>query len=52
MPAGVGVRESFTSLGLAPLVGANNALAAALLSRAASLATDLVLWAVLSRKRG
>lgn len=50
MPAGVGVRESFMSLGLAPLVGASSALAAALLSRAASLATDLFLWAVLSRK--
>jgi lysylphosphatidylglycerol synthase-like protein len=49
MPAGVGVRESFMSLGLAPIVGASNALAAALLSRGASLAADLFLWAVLSR---
>jgi hypothetical protein len=50
MPAGVGVRESFMSLGLAPLVGAGNALAAALLSRGASLTADVFLWAILSRK--
>jgi hypothetical protein len=51
MPAGVGVRESLTVLGLAPSVGAGNALAAALLSRVASLAADVLLWLVLARGR-
>jgi hypothetical protein len=52
MPAGVGVRESFTVLGLVPLVGAGNALAAALISRAASLAADVVLWLMFVRAAG
>jgi uncharacterized membrane protein YbhN (UPF0104 family) len=51
MPAGVGVQESFTVLGLIPLVGSANALAAALLSRTASLIADVLLWLALSRKR-
>lgn len=50
IPAGVGVRESFTMLGVAPIVGVNNALAVALLSRAASLVADVLLWLALSRK--
>lgn len=51
LPAGVGVRESVTVLGLTPLVGPANALAAALLSRVASLAADVVAWLVLARRR-
>ncbi len=51
VPAGVGVRESLTVLGLAPFVGAGNALAAALLSRGASLMADVLLWLALSGKR-
>jgi hypothetical protein len=50
MPAGVGVRESLIVLGLAPSVGAANALAVALLSRVATLSADVLLWLVLSRK--
>lgn len=50
LPAGVGVRESLIVLGLAPSVGAGNALAAALLARGASLAADVILWLLLSRK--
>jgi hypothetical protein len=51
VPAGVGIRESVTVLGLVPLVGASNALAAALLSRGASLVADVLLWLVLSGRR-
>jgi uncharacterized membrane protein YbhN (UPF0104 family) len=50
IPAGVGVRESFTMLGVAPIVGVSNALALALLSRAASLIADVLLWLALSGK--
>jgi hypothetical protein len=51
VPAGVGVRESFMSLGLATSVGAQSALTAALLSRGASLAADILLWIAFSRVR-
>jgi hypothetical protein len=47
LPAGVGVRESLVVLGLLAAVGAEAALAAALLSRALTLAADVVLWLVL-----
>ena len=43
-PAGIGVREAVLSLGLAPTVGPAAALAAAILSRAASLVADLASW--------
>jgi hypothetical protein len=45
-PAGIGVREAVLSLGLVPGLGAAPALAAALISRAASLCADLGTWAV------
>lgn len=49
VPAGLGVRESLMSLGLAPLVGAAGAVAVALLSRAVSLTADVLLWIVAVR---
>lgn len=45
-PAGVGVREGIITLGLKPLVGAAPAAAAAIISRAASLIAEVLVWAV------
>lgn len=50
MPAGVGVRESLLVLGLTPHIGAANALAASLLSRAGSLVADVVCWIVFAHR--
>jgi uncharacterized membrane protein YbhN (UPF0104 family) len=44
-PAGVGVREGMITLGLKPLVGAAPAAAAAIISRAASLVAEVLVWA-------
>ncbi len=46
-PAGVGVRESILSLGLAPVLGAAPAVALAVASRAASLIADVAVWLAL-----
>jgi len=46
-PAGVGVRESILSLGLAPALGAAPAVALAVASRLASLIADVCVWATL-----
>jgi uncharacterized membrane protein YbhN (UPF0104 family) len=45
-PAGLGVREAVLLAGLGPLVGAASALGAALVSRAASLAVEVLSWLV------
>lgn len=45
-PAGLGVREAVLLAGLTPSVGASGALGAALISRAASLVADVLIWAV------
>ncbi len=45
-PAGVGVREAVVSVGLAPTLGPAPAVAAALVSRFASLLVDALGWAV------
>jgi glycosyltransferase 2 family protein len=45
-PAGAGVREGVITLTLSPLIGASSALAAAVVSRALSLAADVVVWLV------
>ena len=45
-PGGLGVREAMLSLSLAPALGAPAALAAAVLSRIASLGADLVAWLI------
>lgn len=44
-PSGIGVREAILSMGLSPLVGPGPALAAAIVSRAASLLVDVLAWA-------
>jgi hypothetical protein len=44
-PSGIGVREAVMSIGLAPVVGAAPALAAAIVSRATSLVVDGLVWA-------
>lgn len=44
-PSGIGVREAVMSIGLAPVVGPAPALAAAIVSRATSLAIDVLVWA-------
>jgi uncharacterized membrane protein YbhN (UPF0104 family) len=52
-PAGVGVREAIVSIGLAPIAGPTPALAAAIVSRAISLAVEVGVWAsarVLARR--
>jgi hypothetical protein len=46
-PAGVGVREAVLSVGLAPAVGPASAVAAAAISRGASLVADLGSWLLL-----
>ncbi len=43
-PAGAGVREAILSAGVAPALGATGALAAALLSRGASVLIDVATW--------
>jgi hypothetical protein len=43
-PAGLGVREAVLLAGLTPSVGASGALGAAVISRAASLAADVLIW--------
>lgn len=48
-PAGVGVREAILSLSLAPVLGSAPAVGVAVASRAASLVSDLCVWAVLKR---
>jgi len=45
-PAGLGVREAVIVAGLSPSVGTGGAVAAALISRAASLAAEVLAWAV------
>jgi glycosyltransferase 2 family protein len=45
-PAGLGVREAVLLAGLTPSVGASGALGAALISRAASLVADILIWAI------
>ncbi len=50
-PAGVGVREAILSLSLAPALGSAPALGVAVISRAASLCADLLVWAALKRWR-
>jgi uncharacterized membrane protein YbhN (UPF0104 family) len=45
-PAGLGVREAVLLAGLTPSVGASGALGAALISRAASLVADILIWGV------
>jgi glycosyltransferase 2 family protein len=45
-PAGLGVREAVLLAGLTPSVGASGALGAALISRAASLVADILIWVV------
>jgi uncharacterized membrane protein YbhN (UPF0104 family) len=45
-PAGLGVREAVLLAGLTPSVGASGALGAALISRAASLLADILIWLV------
>jgi uncharacterized membrane protein YbhN (UPF0104 family) len=45
-PAGLGVREAVLLAGLTPSVGASGALGAALISRAASLVADILIWAL------
>ena len=52
-PAGLGIREALLSLGLSPAVGAAPALSAALISRAASLISDIgsFVWARLRARR-
>jgi glycosyltransferase 2 family protein len=52
-PAGLGIREALLSLGLLPAVGAAPALSAALISRAASLISDIgsFIWARLLARR-
>jgi uncharacterized membrane protein YbhN (UPF0104 family) len=45
-PAGLGVREAVLLAGLTPSVGASGALGAALISRAASLVADVLIWVV------
>lgn len=45
-PAGLGVREAVLLAGLTPSVGASGALGATLISRAASLVADVLIWAV------
>lgn len=44
-PSGIGVREAVMSMGLSPVVGPAPALAAAIVSRAASLLIDGLVWA-------
>lgn len=44
-PSGIGVREAVMSMGLAPVVGAGPAVAAAIVSRATSLVVDVLVWA-------
>jgi uncharacterized membrane protein YbhN (UPF0104 family) len=44
-PSGIGVREAVMSMGLAPVVGPAPAVAAAIVSRAVSLAVDCLAWA-------
>jgi uncharacterized membrane protein YbhN (UPF0104 family) len=51
VPAGMGVRESVTVLGLTPLVGPESALGAAVLSRVASLTADVALWLLFARRQ-
>lgn len=46
VPGGLGVREAFISVGLAPLVGPAPAVAAAIASRAASVLVDVAGWLV------
>lgn len=43
-PAGAGVREAMLSVGLVPAVGSVAALAAIIISRAANLAVDVLMW--------
>jgi uncharacterized membrane protein YbhN (UPF0104 family) len=50
-PAGVGVREAVLSVGLAPAVGPEAAIAAAVLSRAGTLVADVFAWAAMRRHR-
>jgi uncharacterized membrane protein YbhN (UPF0104 family) len=45
-PSGIGVREAVLSVGLTPMVGPAPALAAAIVSRAASIAVDILAWGV------
>jgi glycosyltransferase 2 family protein len=45
-PAGLGVREAVLLAGLGPLAGSAAALGAALLSRAATLAMEIVTWSI------
>jgi len=49
-PAGLGIREAVLVTGLSPAVGAPSALGAAIVSRALSLAAELVTW-LLARSR-
>ena len=44
-PAGLGVREAVIVAGLSPSVGTGAAVAAAIISRAASLAAEVLVWA-------
>jgi hypothetical protein len=46
-PAGAGVREAVLSVGLVPAVGAAPALSALMISRAATLVVDLLVWLML-----
>ena len=45
-PGGLGVRETIISYALAPQIGASAALAAAVLARAAALASELAGWLI------
>jgi hypothetical protein len=45
-PGGLGVRETVISYALAPQIGASAALAAAVLARAAALASELAGWLI------
>lgn len=45
-PGGMGVREAILSVGLAPVLGPAQALALALVSRGASLASEVLAWAL------
>jgi uncharacterized membrane protein YbhN (UPF0104 family) len=44
-PSGIGVREAVMSMALAPIIGPAPAVAAAIVSRATSLAADCLVWA-------